>query len=83
MPTPTDLAAWSDAGAFVLFLALLLVVGIGLQRQWWVPGSQYRDLERREAKAQAELDAKDKTIARLTLQLTRERRRRGTDSDDA
>lgn len=67
--------AAADLGGFALFLVLLIVIGVGLWRRWWVPGWLY--LEKAS-------DVKDltKAVERLTTELARERRRRSTDVRD-
>lgn len=62
-----------SAGGFALFLGLIVLIGVGLWRQWWVPGFWYRakDAEVKELRI---------VVSRLTTQLNRERRRRGTDA---
>jgi predicted Na+-dependent transporter len=75
MPSPEQVRQWADAGGLVLFLALLILIGIGLWRGWWVPGPFYRE----KADAVKTLTA---TVERLTKALERERRRRSTDVRD-
>jgi cytoskeletal protein RodZ len=45
----------ADLGGFALFLLLLVVIAVGLFRQWWVPGYMYRQerADREKADVQA------------------------------
>lgn len=60
------LAAIASAGPWVLLVALLILIGVGLLRKWWVPGWLYEDVEFRlkEALSQAV------TSAAMTKELT-------------
>lgn len=65
-----------DAGGWAAFFALLVLVGVGLWRRWWVPGFWFTELE-------AEVKALRKTVLTLTAQVNRDRRSRRTDHPDA
>lgn len=65
--------AITDAGGWAAFLALVVLVGIGLWRGWWVPGFWHRELE-------AEVRQLRQTVLRMTGELARERRRRRGDA---
>lgn len=69
----------ADVGGMALFLLLLVAVGIGLLRQWWVPGWLYRAVVAELIDARAENKELRQTVSRLTTQLTRERRHRASD----
>lgn len=62
-----------DAGGWAAFFGLLLLIGIGLWRRWWVPGFWFTELE-------AEVKALRKSVLTMTAELARERRRRRTDA---
>ena len=75
MPTPELARTLADLGGFALFLLLIVVIGVGLFREWWVPGYLYqRERHARElAETQAERNAK--SIAELAKWVSSERRR--------
>lgn len=73
----------ADLGGFALFLLLLVVIGVGLYRQWWVPGWLWRGLVAENLEQKGELKAARQTVQTLTAQLARERERRATDRTDA
>lgn len=66
--------ALSDLGGFALFLVTVAVAVVGLHRQWWVPGWIWR--ERSD-----DVKELNRTVARLTEELRRERQRRRGDSE--
>lgn len=84
MDFPAVGRALADIGGWSAFLVVVIVATVGLiVRQWWVPGWVYRrEVEARE-RAEAEVTRLTRTVARLTLQLSRERRRRRGDRADA
>ena len=73
----------ADLGGFALFLLLLVVIGVGLFRRWWVPGWIASDWKDERDKARDELEATRKTVTTLTVELARERRRRASDAPRA
>lgn len=79
MIDPSIGKALADLGGFALFLLTVVTGVVGLHRQWWVPGFFYRDVIAERDAARAELKEARATNDRLTVQLARERRGRGTD----
>lgn len=80
---PIDPEFWRDLAQLpVLGLVLFVVgfVGLGLFRQWWVPGWLWRGAVAEIAELKAELKAARETNGTLTVQLARERGRRASDS---
>lgn len=71
----------ADLGGFALFLLLVVVIGVGLLRKWWVPGWLFAERTVERDAAILELKQASKTIGQLTLQLSRERKRRSSDPD--
>lgn len=71
----------ADIGGMALFLLHISVDGVGLLRKWWVPGWLYAERTAERDAAQLELKQATKTIGQLTLQLSRERKRRSSDPD--
>lgn len=69
MDFPAIGRALSDLGGFALFITTVVVSVVGLHRQWIVPGWIYRE----KADDVRELN---RTVARLTAELARERRRK-------
>lgn len=64
--------ALSDAGGWAAFLTLVVLIGIGLWRRWWVPGFWHSELE-------VEVKELRARVLTMTAELARERRRRRTD----
>lgn len=59
MPTPDQVKTLVDFGFAVVFVAMVLAIGIGAIRGWWVPGWIYR-------KAEARGDRLEASLAKLT-----------------
>ena len=72
----------ADLGGFALFMLLAASIAVGLWRRWWVPGWIASEWKAERDSARAESAADRKTVAALTLQLARERRRRASDTSD-
>ena len=72
----------ADLGGFALFLLLLVVIGIGLYRQFWVPGWVYRQALDRLDKAETAAIRNAEAIEKLTRAVNRERTRTGGGSPD-
>lgn len=75
MPTPELAQSLADIGGFALFILTVLVVVVGLYRQWWVPGWLYN--QEREARKTAETQAlrNAETLEKLARAASREPRR--------
>ena len=65
----------ADLGGFALFLLVVVVAAVGLQRQWIVPGWVYR--QEREARLTAETQAtrNAEALQKLARAVSREPRR--------
>ena len=70
----------ADLGGFALFLLHIAIDGLGLLRQWWVPGWLYRALEAEVVDLRKENRELRKTVTLLTGQLASERKRRSSDA---
>jgi uncharacterized membrane protein YciS (DUF1049 family) len=66
----------ADLGGFALFLLLVVVIGVGLIRRWWVPGWVYQ--QERDARAVAETQAlrNAESLEKLARIVERERARK-------
>ena len=73
----------ADIGGMALFLTHIVIDGVGLLKQWWVPGWLYRAVVTELVEARAENKELRKTVARLTTQLGSERKQRASDHPDA
>ena len=75
----------ADLGGFALFLLLIVVIGLGLIKRWWVPGWVYQ--QERDARQVAETQAlrNAEAIEKLSRAVSRERARvaAGRDGTDA
>lgn len=76
---PALLKSLADGGGLVLFLTVIVIAALAIHRGIVVPGWIFRRQENELAEAKRELSTAHKTIDRLTVQLTRERRHRNTD----
>lgn len=79
MVSPELISALTDLGGLGLFLLFVVVAAVGLYRQWWVPGWIFKRTDTAREQAEAEVKKQARSVARLTLALSRERRRRRTD----
>lgn len=77
--SPDSLSALADLGWATLFLGTVVIIAVGMLRQWWVPGWIYRERERATTELRAENAELVKTNVRLTEQLRYERQRRRGD----
>lgn len=75
IPTPEEARQLVELGSTVMLVFLVILIFVGLFREWWVPGTYYR--REREARELAEIQA-ERNAASLTAiskALARERRR--------
>ena len=63
----------ADLGGFALFLLTVTIAGVGLYRQWWVPGWVYR--QERQSRITAEIQAvrNGEALEKLARAVTGER----------
>ena len=74
----------ADLGGSALLILLIVLIGVGLWKQWWVPGWLWR--QEREARQIAETQAtrNAEALQKLARAVTRERDKpasRGPDAD--
>jgi hypothetical protein len=85
IPSPEEARQLVDLGSTVMLVFLVILIFVGLFREWWVPGWLYRRerTAREIADTQAERNAT--SLAAIAKALERERRRRvsGTSNDPA
>jgi hypothetical protein len=55
--------AISDAGGWAAFLALIVLLGVGLMRRWWVPGWLFDRLEARAEKSDTQAERNADSLA--------------------
>jgi len=83
MPTVEQITA---AGPWAVLVFVLIAgfaaFGTAIWKRQLVPGWIYDRLEQRADAAEAEVKRLSRSVARLTLALSRERRRRRTDTRD-
>lgn len=56
MPDPATIDTLVRAGGWTLFVFTIVVIGIGVLRQWWVPGWIYTRSEARNDRLEAALE---------------------------
>jgi hypothetical protein len=56
MLDPNAIGQLANAGGWTVVVAMILAIGVGVVRGWWVPGWIYRKSERRLDKVEAALD---------------------------
>lgn len=82
IPTPEEAQQLVDLGSTVMLVLLVILIGVGLFREWWVPGWLYRRerTAREVADTQAERNAT--SLAAIAKALSRERRSRVSGAPD-
>jgi hypothetical protein len=50
-----DPVALANAGGWAVVVAILLAIGLGVVREWWIPGGVYRREVKRADEAEARL----------------------------
>ena len=75
MLSPEVGRALADLGGFALFLLTVSIAGVGLYRQWWVPGWVYR--QERQSRITAEIQAvrNGEALEKLARAVTRDERK--------
>lgn len=64
----------ADLGGFALFLLAVIAAGVGLFRQWWVPGWIYRAERESRAKAETQAERNADALEKLARAVSREPR---------
>jgi hypothetical protein len=79
VPSAEQVQSIADLGGYALSLLIVAIAGIGLLRQWWVPGWFYR--QERDARKTAEIQAlrNAQALEKLRRELARDPRRRRPD----